>query len=114
AGGRVYLLPRALPTPVLAFAVRELQADAGVMVTASHNPPADNGYKVYLGGKSVAPNARGVQLVSPADQYIAAEIAAITQVSELPRAETGWQVVGEEIIDRYRQRILATQQAPPR
>ncbi|MDT0265317.1 phospho-sugar mutase [Streptomyces sp. DSM 44915] len=93
AGLRAALLPRALPTPVLAFAIRELGAVAGVMVTASHNPPRDNGYKVYLGD--------GSQIVPPADAQIAAEIAAVGPLAEVPRPETGWEVLGEEIVESY-------------
>lgn len=77
AGLRAVLLPRPLPTPVLAFAVRHLGLDAGVMVTASHNPAPDNGYKVYLGD--------GRQLVAPDDARIAAAIAEVGAVADIPR-----------------------------
>ncbi|WP_435601648.1 phospho-sugar mutase [Streptomyces sp. C10-9-1] len=99
AGLRAAVLPRPLPTPVLAFAIRRLGAVAGVEVTASHNPPRDNGYKVYLGD--------GSQIVPPADTGIAAEIAAITGLDAVPRAESGWTVLGEEVVQAYLERTDA-------
>ncbi|MFJ7910277.1 phospho-sugar mutase [Kitasatospora sp. NPDC096204] len=99
AGLRAALLPRPLPTPVLAFAVRHLGAAAGVTVTASHNPPQDNGYKVYLGD--------GSQIVPPADAGIAAEIDAIASLDEVPRAEEGWEVLGEDVVEAYLTRAVS-------
>ena len=104
AGVRVVLLPRALPTPVLAFAVRELGLSAGVMVTASHNPPRDNGYKVYLGGRD-----GGSQIVAPADEAIHAailEVADTSVVGELPRS-SDYETADETIIDAYIARTAA-------
>jgi len=98
AGVRAILLPRLLPTPVLAFAVRHLDVSAGVMVTASHNPARDNGYKVYLGGLH-----HGSQIVSPADADIAAHIARVAaeaNVLELPRS-AGFETAGEDVVDEY-------------
>ena len=101
AGAEVHLLPSALPTPVLAFAVRHLDAEAGVMVTASHNPAADNGYKVYLGGRVVTDSGQGAQIVPPYDALIAERIAAAGPASAVPRAESGWEVLGPDIVDAY-------------
>lgn len=97
AGLRAILLPRLLPTPVLAFAVRHLDAAAGVMVTASHNPPDDNGYKVYLGGAD-----EGSQIVSPADGQIAAHIdaAAAGDARLLPRS-AAYEVASESVVTAY-------------
>jgi phosphomannomutase len=98
AGIKVWVLPRPLPTPVLAFAVNQLEADVGVMITASHNPRADNGYKVYLGG--VVDNLRyaGSQIVPPADVEIAQEIALIN--SAQPRGND-WEVLNDDIFTEY-------------
>jgi len=93
AGGRAMLLPRPLPTPVLAFAIRHLGADAGVMVTASHNPAQDNGYKVYLGD--------GSQIVPPSDAQIAAHIAEVELVADVPRATSGWTTLNDDVLDAY-------------
>jgi phosphomannomutase len=100
AGMKVFVLPRPLPTPVLAFATNELICDVGIMVTASHNPPQDNGYKVYLGGTVDGIGYRGSQIVSPTDVSIAHKIDAITSLKEQPRAKV-WTVLGEEIIEKY-------------
>ncbi len=97
AGIEALVLPAPLPTPVLAFAVRSLRADAGVMVTASHNPPQDNGYKVYLGG----PGEDGAQIVPPADAAIATRIAAVGSLSTVPRPSEGWEVLGAELHEHY-------------
>lgn len=103
AGCRVYLFPRALPTPLLAYAVRALGADAGVMVTASHNPPNDNGYKVYLGGELTGPQLAGSQIAPPVDAEISAEIDLVAQTltfAQLPKS-TAFTRVPAEIIDDY-------------
>ena len=105
AGMDVYILPRPLPTPVLAFTTAELQCDLGIMVTASHNPPQDNGYKVYIG-----PDADGIkyassQIINPTDGLIADEIAAITSLKSLPRGSK-WTVLGEEVITEYINRTI--------
>ncbi|GAA2949642.1 phospho-sugar mutase [Microbacterium luteolum] len=109
AGLRAILLPRLLPTPVLAYAVRHLGADAGVMVTASHNPPNDNGYKVYLGGRD-----QGSQIVAPADAEIAAHIQRIADAADaaaLPRS-TAYETAGEDIVEAYVAATAAVAPAP--
>ncbi len=102
AGLKPLLLPRPLPTPLLAFAIRELGCAAGVMVTASHNPPQDNGYKVYLGD--------GSQIVPPADSGIASRIAAVRSLDGVPRVpleSTGGRVLDDGIVDTYLDTVAA-------
>ncbi|MFF1683226.1 phospho-sugar mutase [Streptomyces sp. NPDC058256] len=93
AGLRAAVLPYPLPTPVLAYAIRHLGAVAGVEVTASHNPPRDNGYKVYLGD--------GSQIVPPADAEIAAEIDAVRALADVLRPDSGWETLDEGVLDAY-------------
>ncbi len=119
AGGEALLLPRPLPTPVLAAAVLHLGADAGVMVTASHNPAADNGYKLYL--------SNGIQLVSPADSEIAAEIDRVAQdgvdligVGQPDLAEPdqvaevvdGVELLDETVVEHHRRLAASVRVAP--
>ncbi|MCK2221354.1 phospho-sugar mutase [Actinomadura sp. ATCC 31491] len=100
AGLHASLLPRPLPTPVLAFAVRHLGADAGVTVTASHNPPRDNGYKVYWGD--------GSQIVPPLDSEISAAIDAVGPVDRLPLGGPGTLTeLGDGIVDDYLDAVTA-------
>lgn len=103
-GFSVVLLPRPLPTPVLAFAVRALGADLGVQITASHNPAADNGYKVYLRG--------GAQLVPPADKEIEAEIAAVGPAVDVPRTQVS--PGGSDVAARYLDTLPALVRSPRR
>ncbi|MEV4898004.1 phospho-sugar mutase, partial [Nonomuraea sp. NPDC055795] len=110
AGIHASLLPRPLPTPVLAFAVRHLGADAGVTVTASHNPPRDNGYKVYWND--------GSQIVPPVDGQISAAIDAVGRVDGLPlgapyeergldAAPGTFTELGEDLLDDYIEAVTA-------
>jgi len=98
AGIQAMVLPAALPTPVLAFAIRHLHCDAGVMVTASHNPPDDNGYKVYLGD--------GSQIVPPADTEISAHIAAVGPLASIPRSPQ-YETLDGAVVDAYVARAVS-------
>ena len=107
AGISVHLLPPRQPTPLLAFAVRHLRAAAGVMITASHNPPADNGYKLYL--------ADGAQIVPPADLEIEAATRALGPMAEIPVADGDDPLIArhdDQIARAYLDAICAGAQAP--
>lgn len=94
AGLQPLLCSRPLPTPVVAFGIRHFECVAGVVVTASHNPPQDNGYKVYLGD--------GSQIIPPTDGLIAARIAEVASrpLADIARSED-YPLVGEELVDAY-------------
>lgn len=101
AGINALVLPKPLPTPVLAFAIRHLGTSAGVMVTASHNPPQDNGYKVYL--------ADGCQIVPPADAEIAEEIERVANtmtVQDIP-TDDEWVTLGDDVLEHYVARAVS-------
>ena len=108
AGLSVMMLPAKLPTPILAFAIRRLGCAAGVMVTASHNPAQDNGYKVYLDD--------GSQIVAPADAEISAHIADVTAlgpVADLPHGDE-WVTLGDDVVESYIARtVTLLEEAPP-
>jgi phosphomannomutase len=101
AGIETFLMPSALPTPLLAFAVRSLDCDGGVMVTASHNPAQDNGYKVFLGRHAVEESGRGAQIVAPHDARIAAKIDAVGTLDSVGLADGGWTVLDPSIAADY-------------
>ncbi|HEX7201263.1 MAG TPA: phospho-sugar mutase, partial [Arthrobacter sp.] len=107
AGIETFLMPAALPTPLLAFAVRALECDGGVMVTASHNPPQDNGYKVYLGRHAVPENGNGAQIVTPYDAAIAARINAAGPLESITLAPSGWTVLDASIAADYERATAA-------
>jgi phosphomannomutase len=100
AGFETLITPGPLPTPLVAFGIRHLGCAAGVVVTASHNPPQDNGYKVYLGD--------GSQIVPPADAEIAVRIAEVAKhdLADVPRAPS-YAVLGEELEQAYLDRITS-------
>ena len=100
AGMKAYVLPRPLPTPVLAYSINEIGVDVGIMVTASHNPPQDNGYKVYLGGIVDGIDYRASQIISPTDGLISHEISQITSLSSQPRG-TRWVTLDDAIVEKY-------------
>ncbi|MEV1156431.1 phospho-sugar mutase [Micromonospora chokoriensis] len=106
AGRPALLLPRPLPTPVLAYAVRQLGGVAGVMVTASHNPPQDNGYKVYLGAELGGELGAGAQIVPPADAGIEAAIRSVGPLTQVPLGQPG-QVLGDDLVASYVERATA-------
>lgn len=100
AGLTTVVLSHPLPTPVLAYATNELGCDVGIMITASHNPPQDNGLKVYLGGTVDSITYRGSQITSPTDSLIAHEISKVVSAKSLIRANN-WSTVDDQLVVNY-------------
>ncbi|MFC4336458.1 phospho-sugar mutase [Salininema proteolyticum] len=99
-GREAFVMPRTLPTPVLAWAVGEYEAAAGVMVTASHNPPRDNGYKVYLGRGLGGERGASAQIAPPVDEKIEAAINAVGRLADIPLGDEGT-TLPEDILANY-------------
>jgi len=108
AGCRVRIMASPVPTPVLAYWLQRSNADVGIMVTASHNPPTDNGYKVYLGARLSDPAGPNAQITAPTDQEIATHIHQWNTAEQLPsRANQGWEVLTDQVTDDYVSAIAA-------
>lgn len=113
AGLAVRYFPEVTPTPLVAFACKRLGAAAAIVVTASHNPPADNGYKVYA--------ANGAQIIPPMDEGIAAAIDRVGPAKEVPRVASpfdprrpGITPVPEDLLDAYWEEVDRSRPAPTR
>jgi phosphomannomutase len=107
AGVSVHMLPQPGATPLLAFAVRHLAASAGVMITASHNPAADNGYKLYL--------CDGAQVIPPVDAEIEGRIARLGPLSQIPVADAASPLItwhGDEIAQAYLDAVVGVGAGP--
>jgi phosphomannomutase len=109
AGFKTYVLPSELPTPVLAFAVNKLKVDVGIMVTASHNPAIDNGYKVYLGGMINGVRYHGSQIIPPVD----AEISDLIASADLkPNRSNTFETVPASVISDYIESVASICHTP--
>ncbi|WP_304507872.1 phospho-sugar mutase [Anaerotignum sp.] len=106
-----FVYPSLRPTPMLSFAVRYLGCTAGIVITASHNPPEYNGYKVYW--------ADGAQVVSPRDKGIIDEVNGVTEYGQIQRMERDkaeanglYHMIGEEVDNLYDEQVLAQRICP--
>jgi phosphoglucomutase/phosphomannomutase len=112
AGFQVYLFPEQRSTPLLSFAVRHLKCDCGIMITASHNPPSDNGFKCY--------SATGGQVIPPDDSGIIAKVAECSE-HEIPEADFesalkngSIKLVGKEVDEAYIAAVVSQSVTPDR